>query len=469
MRVLRPSLGPNRRLRTIVPAVITMTLALLAPPAGGAAAQEPKVAGAYNEVTVDGRYTNLGLEGVEHAAMAYAAMYKVTGDPHQRAVFEALLDRMHTPLLVQDFDMVQRLCVQVLDDPFLLSHPKLVTIVNGYADTLVQRYTTVPDQLLNTGGIRTLNGNASFLVAYGDFLDREAAAARGPSRADLQHKLQAVDKTAIALLDRLVELQFTLAEATDRFDNPRWAGGFPYVVDAADGTMGSYDVSTWSPMMLSLSQYSAVSALAEGFGRYHKASYNQAAAAGARLLLATDKIDPNVVYAGDPPGFPLDGAKFEFGEETGETPYLITYGWSPNAIGDMGTTLKALIDNRVTVPRSLTWAQTYWKGNPPPWVLDPRTFWDGLAAKVAYTHRYIEATQLPVAADFPWIDLSRTTFPGTGDDDIRRGGWYNGSGRGNMSAVYSRIAISGYVASGGDNVELLMRAGRWWDNMIVWE
>lgn len=108
-------------------------------------------------------------------------------------------------------------------------------------------------------------------------------------------------------------------------------------------------------------------------------------------------------------------------------------------------------------------------GTPPPSVLDARSFWAGLAAKIAFTHRFVEATQLPVPPDFPWIDLPRATYPGNGDDDLRRGGWYDGSGRGAMSAVYARIELTSYVASGGRDAEMLLRAGRWWESLLVWE
>ncbi|SIN36168.1 hypothetical protein [Micromonospora cremea] len=466
------TLGSRRTRFTIaVLATTIMVVPLAAPAAAGTAGmastavQEPTVVGAYTQVTVDGRYVGRGLEGVGHALTAYAAIHKVTGDPHQRAVFEALLDRM---LTARPSHMNALLGAQVLEDPFLLSHPALVTNVRGFASGLVEKFAATPEQILRQGDIRTLTGNASFLVAYAKFLENEFREAHGQARVDLWSELRDIDEVGTALLDRLVELQFTLGEATDRFNNPRLVGGFPHLVDTADGTMGSWDVTNWSPAMLSIEQYSAVRALAEGFGRYHRPAYERAAAAAARPLLATDEIDPELIYAGSPAGFPLDGADFQFGEETGEHPYLITYGWSPNAIGDLGTALKALIDNRVTVPRSPKWAETYWKGSPPDSILDPRSFRDGLAAKVAYTHRFMEATQLPVPSDFAWIDVPHATFPGTGDDDIHRGGWYDGSGRGAMSAVYSRIAIHGYVASGGRNVELLMRAGQWWDNMIVW-
>lgn len=444
-----------------------MAVVLAAPPAAAdATTEQSTVVNAYNQVTVDGRYVGLGLEGTEHALVAFAAMHKVTGDPRHRAVFDALLRRV---LTARPTYMGSLFGVQVLDDPFLLSYPQLVDNVHGYADGLLSRYATRPDQLLHRGDIRTLTGNASFLVAYAEFLNREFLAAQGEARAALWLRILDVDEVATALLDRLVDLQFTFADATARFDNPRLTGGFPHLVDAGDGSMGAWDVTNWSPAMLSIEQYSAVRALANGFGRYHRPAYERAAAAAARPLLATDEIDPDLLYAGSPAGFPLDGAEFLFGEESGEHAYLITYGWSPNAIGDLGTALKALLDNRVTVPRSPEWAQTYWKGNPPASVLDPQTFWGGLADKIAYTHRFLEATQLPVPADFPWIDLSRTTFPGNGDDDIRRGGWYDGSGRGAMSAVYSRIAITGYVASGGRDVDLVRRAGQWWEKMIVWQ
>ncbi len=429
------------------------------------------VAGAYTQVTVDGQRVGLGLEGVEHALVAYAAMHRVTGDPHQREVFEALLDHL---LAARPSYMGTNLGVQVLADPFLRAHPALLANVRSYAGMLTEKYAADPGQLLHRGDIRTLTGNASFLVAYAEFLDDgqpgsqpPAGLASGPPGADAE--LRRVDAVATALLDRLVDLQFTVADATERFDNPRLTGGFPHLVDAADGNMGSWDVRTWSPAMLSIEQYAAVRALAEGFGRYHQAGYGRAAAAAARSLLSTREIDPDLLYAGSPPGFPLDGATFEFAEEGGEMPYLLTYGWSPNAVGDLGTALKALLENRITVPRSRDWAREYWGGSPSAAVLDPRRFREGLAAKLAFTHRFVEATQLPVPGTFPWIDLPRASFPGTGDDDLRRGGWYDGSGRGAMSAVYSRIALNGYVASGGADQALLTRAARWWDGMIVWE
>lgn len=420
----------------------------------------PQVVGAYTQLTGDGRYTGLGMEGVHHAMVAFAAMHKVTRSARQRSIFEALLDR------VLDADptyMGFLLGVQVLADSFLASHQQLLDNVHGYAASLVERFAANPDQLLRKGDIRTLTGNASFLIAYANFRKRHES-----KRDAGLPTVREIDAVATALLDRIVELQFTLSEATSRFDNPRLAGGFPHLVEGPDGSMGSWDVRTWSPAMLSLEQYAAVRALAEGFGRYRRQSYRRAAAAAARPLLATTEIDPNLVYAGEPPGFPLDGAELEFGEETGEMLYAITYGWSPNAVADLGTALRALLVHDVTVPRSRSWAQTYWRGMPPESVLDARSFRAGLAAKLAFTHRFVEATQLPVPPDFPWIDLPRATYPGTGDDDLRRGGWYDGSGRGAMSAVYSRIALNGYVASGGSNARMLLRAGRWWESMIVW-
>jgi hypothetical protein len=123
----------------------------------------------------------------------------------------------------------------------------------------------------------------------------------------------------------------------------------------------------------------------------------------------------------------------------------------------------------VTVPRSASWTDGYWTGTPGPDVLNPHRFWEGLDAKLRYTHDFIEAVQLPVPADFPWMDLDRTTFPSTGTEDFRQGGWFDGSGRGTMSAVYSRLAVVGYVESGGRDAALLARLGRWWDRLIVWD
>lgn len=357
--------------------------------------------------------------------------------------------------------------VQVLSDPFLRSHHQLLDNIHRYAASLVERFAANPDQLLRTGDIRTLTGNASFLIAYAKFRERDHPK-RGEGQPTTRPTVREIDGVAIALLDRVVELQFTLSEATSRFGNPRLVGGFPHLVEGPDGSMGSWDVRTWSPAMLSIEQYAAVRAVAEGFGRYRRPSYRRTAAAAAHALLATTDIDPDLLYAGSLPGFPLDGAELAFGDETGEMPYAITYGWSPNAIGDLGTALRALLVNRVTVPRSRAWAKEYWRGTPPTSVLDARSFRSGLAAKLVFTHRFVEATQLPVPPDFPWIDLPRATYPGTGDDDLRRGGWYDGSGRGAISAVYSRIALNGYVASGGRDSEMLLRAGRWWESMIVW-
>lgn len=36
-----------------------------------------------------------------------------------------------------------------------------------------------------------------------------------------------------------------------------------------------------------------------------------------------------------------------------------------------------------------------------------------------------------------------------------------------MSAVYSRLAMTGYVESGGRDAVTLSRAAQWWDSMIV--
>jgi hypothetical protein len=437
------------------------------------AARSPVVAGAYTQVTVDGQRTGLGFEGVEHALVAYAAMHRVTGDAHQRTVFEALLEYV---LARRPTHMGSLLGVQVLSDPFLLAHAQLMANLDRHAATLVQRFADDPDRLLRTGDIRTLAGNASFLTAYArHHADPGTAGGGGDSgRSPAATLVRAadpndVDMAATALLDRLVDLQLTLPEAIDRFDNPRLVGGFPHLVEGPDGSMGAWDVRTWSPAMLSLDQYAGVRALADGFGRYGRPAYERGAAAAARPLLSTTAIDPDLLYAGSPAGFPLDGAEFAFGEETGEMPYLLSYGWSPNAVADLGTALRAVLANRVSVPRSRPWAELYWRDEPPQGVLDRTSFHAGLAAKIAFTHRFVEATQLPVPPEFPWIDLERTTFPGTGDDDIHRGGWYDGSGRGAMSAVYSRIAVHGYVASGGADSAMLGRAGRWWDAMIVWE
>jgi hypothetical protein len=426
-----------------------------------AATERPRVVGAYTQLTADGEYVGLGMEGVQHAMAAFAAMHQVTRSARQRMILEALVERV---LERSPTYMGHLFGVQVLSDPFLLSHPQLRDNIHRYATSLVERFATNPDQLLRHGDIRTLTGNASFLIAYARFRERDAS-----KRGDDVPTVKDVDTVALASLDRVVELQLTLSEATGRFGNPRLAGGFPHLVEGPDGSMGSWDVRTWSPVMLSLDQYAAVRALAEGFGRYRHPSYRHAAAAGARLLLATTDIDPSLVYAGEPPGFPLDGAELAFGEETGEMPYAITYGWSPNAVANLGTALRALLVYRVTVPRSRAWTEAYWRGTPPTSVLDARSFWAGLAAKIALTHRFVEATQLPVPPDFPWIDLPRATFPGTGDDDLRRGGWYDGSGRGAMSAVYARIELTSYVASGGRDAEMLLRAGRWWESLLVWE
>jgi len=319
-----------------------------------AATEHPRVVGAYSQLTADGEYVGLGMEGVEHALAAFAAMYKVTRSAHQRVILEALVDRV---LEASPTYMGHLFGVQVLSDPFLLSHPRLRDNVHRYATSLVERFAANPDQLLRTGDIRTLTGNVSFLIAYARFRERDAS----KLSEDLP-TVEDVDAVTLALLNRVVELQLTLSAATSRFGNPRLAGGFPHLVEGPDGSMGSWDVRTWSPVMLSLDQYAAVRALAEGFGRYRHPLYRRAAAAGARLLLATTEIDPNLVYAGEPPGFPLDGAELAFGEETGEMPYAITYGWSPNAVANLGTALHALLVNRVTVPRSRTWTKVYWRG-----------------------------------------------------------------------------------------------------------
>jgi hypothetical protein len=305
-------------------------------------------------------------------------------------------------------------------------------------------------------------------VEYAYHLEQRRAGASPVDREHLVSKVRQVDNAIQPMLDRLVELQFTRDEAASRFNNDRFTGAFPNRVEGDDGNMGSWDIEGWAPPMLSLDQYDSVRALAKGYGRFHRVSYNNAAAAGARQLLSTRDIDPDLIYAGSPPGFPLDGAAFLAGEESGEHLYLVTYGWSPNAIAQLGTVLKALRDNRVTVPRSPAWLRLHWRGEPPQAVLDRRSFWRHLDTKLTYTHAFLEATQLPVPSDFPWIDLARTSFPGPGTEEIRRGGWYDGSGRGAMSAVYARIAVDGYVASGGDNATMLRRASQWWDRMLVW-
>ncbi|MFG1817523.1 hypothetical protein ACGFIF_27450 [Kribbella sp. NPDC049174] len=419
------------------------------------AATTAQVTGAYLQITADGVATGRGLEGASHAHAALAAMYDVTGDPRQRQTADELLDYI---LQRRPGHMNTDIALQMLRSPYLQGDPRLRANLETYLTALLDLYAAQPDTVLGTGDIRTLTGRAELLVNYAEYLEQRSG---DPAR------IRSVDAAAQAMLDRVAALQYTRQEAVSAFRNDRYVGAFPHFVAGDDGNMGSWDVEHWAPSMLSLDQYAAVRALAVGYGRFQSATYNDAAAAGTRHLLGTTEIDPDLVYAGAPAGFPLDGATYEIGEETGEHPYLITYGWSPNAIAQMGTALKAVRDNRVKVPHAAAWLASYWRGTPPRSVLAPGLFWHGLDAKIQYTHRFIEATQLAVPTGFPWLDLERTTFPGTGDDDIRRGGWYDGSGRGAMSAVYSRLAMTGYVESGGHDVQMLNRAGQWWERMVV--
>jgi hypothetical protein len=431
-------------------------LALLAGQAPSASAAEPaRITGAYLQIGVDGVPTGRGFEGASHAHAALAALYDVTGDPAQRQDADELLDYL---LGRRPGHMSTDLALQYLRSPYLQGDARLRANLETYLTGILDLFAAEPDTVLRTGDIRTLSGRAELLVSYARQLERQA----GPA-----DRILAADQAARAMLDRLVTLQYTRAEASAWFHNDRHTGAFPHFVTGEDGSMGSWDLQHWAPAMLSLDQYAAVRALAKGYGRYQVAGYNNAAAAGTRHLLGTTEIDPDLIYAGAPAGFPLDGAAYTVGEETGEHPYLITYGWSPNAIAQLGTALKAVRDNRVKVPVSPAWLATYWRGTPPRSVLAPGLFWLGLDTKIAYTHRFIEATQLAVDPAFPWLDLDRTTFPGTGDDDVRRDGWYDGSGRGTMSAVYSRLTMTGYVESGGADTEMLLRAGHWWHRMIV--
>lgn len=454
------------RVRAWVSAALLCALmgAWLAP--SPALSEEPRqLVGAYTQITADGEYTKIRSRGIDHALVAFAAIHQVSGAADHREMFEILLDHV----LDRDPHYMGHLFgVQVLDDPFLRSHPQLMDNVRKYANDLVDRYESSPEDFLYDGDIRTLTGIANFLVAYADFLEAEMSGLR-PDPSSSVRALVAVDRVARALLDRITDLQFTMHDAVTRFNNRRLVGGFPHLIDEGDGSMGAWDVENWSPAMLSIEQYAALEALANGYGRYQTARYERAAAAATRPLLSTTGIDPNLIYAGAPPGFPLDGAEFLFGEETGEHVYVISYGWSPNAIGQLGSALRAVVDNRVGVPASDDWAEQYWKGAPSGWTLDDGKFWANLEAKVSYTHEFLEATQLPVPEGFPWLDLERTSYAGTGSDDVRRDGWYDGSGRGQMSTVYSRIAIAGYVASGGANVEMVSRAANWWERMLVWE
>lgn len=441
-------------LRALMVAGVTAVL-LTGQTTAAPAAPTEQVTGAYLQITADGVATDPGFEGASHAHAALAAMYDVTGDPRQRQTADELLNYI---LARKPGQMSTDLALQFLRSPYLQSDPRLGANLETFVTALLDLYATQPDKVLRTGDIRTLTGRAELLVDYAEYVEHRHGS---PSR------IQSADAAARGMLDRVAALQYTSEEAVSSFHNDRYVGAFPHFVAGDDGNMGTWDVEHWAPSMLSLDQYAAVRALATGYGRFHTASYNDAAASGTRHLLGTTQIDPDLIYAGAPAGFPLDGATYEIGEETGEQPYLITYGWSPNAIAQLGTALKAVRDNRVKVPQSSAWLASYWRGTPPRSVLAPGLFWHGLDAKIEYTHRFIEATQLAVPADFPWLGLDRTTFPGTGDDDIRRGGWYDGSGRGTMSAVYSRLAMTGYVQSGGHNIPMLTQAAQWWDRMIV--
>ncbi|TDD51233.1 hypothetical protein E1286_11035 [Nonomuraea terrae] len=418
------------------------------------ATASPQVRGAYNQIAADGRLLEAGFEGAEHALAAYTAIYDVTRDDRYRQTAEALLRYV---LGRRPAYMGANIGKQLLQSPFLRKNAQLRDNLDTFAASVVDRLDADPDAVLRAGDIRTLAGRAELLVDYAGRLERGEA---DPAR---------FDAAARVLLDRLVQLQFTRQEAAGRFGAERFTGAFPHLITGDDGSMGTWDISTWALAMLSLDQYESIRALAKGFGRFHDGAYNDAAAAGARQLLGTTAIDPALVYAGAPAGFPLDGAEYVIGDEGGEQPYLITYGWSPNAIAQLGSVLRAVRDNRVTVPRSSSWAEAYWTGTPRPEVLNPARFWEGLDAKIRYTHDFIEAVQLPVPAGFPWIDLERAAFPSTGGEDFRRGGWFDGSGRGTMSAVYSRLAVVGYVESGGRDAALLDRLGQWWDRLLVWD
>jgi hypothetical protein len=452
------------RARLSAALVCILSGALLAP--RPALSEEPQqLVGAYTQISAEGEYTTIRSRGIDHALVAFAAIHQVSGAPEHREMFEVLLDH----ILDRDPDYMGHLFgVQVLDDPFLRSHPLLMDNVRGYANELVDSYERAPENFLYDGDIRTLTGIANFLVTYADFLEADISGRRADPSSSVR-KLVAVDRVARALLDRTTDLQFTMHDAVTRFNNPRLVGGFPHLIDEGDGSMGAWDVEGWSPAMLSIEQYAALEALANGYGRYQTVRYERAAAAATRPLLSSTEVAPNLIYAGAPPGFPLDGAEFLFAEETGEHIYVISYGWSPNAIGQLGSALRAVVDNRVSVAASDDWAEQYWKGPPPEWTQDDGKFWANLEAKIVYTHDFLEATQLPVPESFPWLGLERTSYAGTGDDDVRRDGWYDGSGRGQMSTVYSRIAMAGYVASGGDNVAIASRAANWWERMLVWE
>lgn len=421
---------------------------------GIAHATPTTISGAYNQITVDGEYVQAGFEGAEHALAAYAAIFDVTGNrKHERiaaALLEYALNRRPTY-------MGTYLGRQLLRNDFLGGSDTLWANLDSYVGSQLDRFANNPNSILRSGDIRNLAGRAELLVSYADHLER-----RGRDTS-------AVDAASQAMLQRLADLQFTSAEAETRFGSERFTGAFPHLITGDDGSMGSWDITTWALSMLSLDQYDAIKALAKGYGRFQLAAYNNAAAAGSRQLLATTHIDPDLIYAGAPAGFPLDGAEFAIDDEGGDQPYLITYGWSPNAIAQLGSVLRALRESRVTVPQSPLWHSEYWTGTPKEIVLDPHSYSAGLAAKVRFTHDFFEATQLPVSADFPWIDLERTTFPSTGEEDFRRGGWFDGSGRGTMSAVYSRLAVTGYVESGGDNANVLDRAAQWWYPLITWQ
>lgn len=455
------------RVRHVVGALAACFLAgTLAVPASSHAESGPsEIAGAYEQITVGGERVGVNFAAAEQAMATYAAIHQLTGDPEHRRVFDALLDYI---LERRPSYMGTYFGRQVMSDPFLRSHDQLLENVDTYVEGVVNVYAADPAALLRRGDIRTLSGRADLLVAYAGFLE-DRGTSDGTAWAETVRQIEEIDKVARALLDRIVELQYTHEEASTQLANDRHTGAFPHLVRGDHGSMGSWDVENWAPAMLSLDSYLAIEALANGYGRYHTARYNRAAAAGARQLLATETVEPDLIYAGSPAGFPLDGASFLHQEETGEHLYLQTYGWSPNAIAQLGSALSSLRENRVTVPRSAEWLRVHWRGTPPEAVLDPTSFWQGLEEKVAYTHDFLEATQLPVTPDMPWIDLPRTSFPGLGTEPFRRGGWYDGSGRGAMSAVYSRLTIDGYVASGGDDVETVERLADWWDGMLVWQ
>ncbi len=448
--------------------VATAGMALAPTLIGSSAVAAPKpattrVAGVYQQITADGNYINPRFGGVQ-GLLAFAALVDATGAGEHRDTFAKILEFLDRS---RPAFMTPEVGVQILHSDFLRSHPRMMEDLESFVTELLDSFEADPNSLLRQGQIRNLSGSAEMLVAFADHLERVDTTGR--EHAAKVKQIRRLDNASVAMLDRLVDLQFTHDEAVTVLGNGRWTGTFPHMIDGADGNMGDLDVSTWSPAMLSLNQYKSIRALAAGFGRHKRAAYERAAAAASRIILSTDSVDPDLVYAGDPAGFPLDGADFVFGDETGEHAYVVSYGWSPNAIAEIGAAAQSLHNNGVTVSRSRDWIDTYWTTMPPESVLDPDSYRGGLLAKVAHSHDFVQATQLPVPADFPWIDLERASYAGTGDDGVRRGGWYDGSGRGTMSASYSQIMLSAYVETGGRDASVLARAAEWWHRMIVWE